>query len=757
MAKMKFQVVFCTVAVCCLTVVTQAQVTFQQIPGLAFFDNQGYLNGVSWVDVDNDNDLDVCVTGSGGSFPNFTNISAIYLNNGNETFANTGLLTSTQKNPFRHGWADYDNDDDLDLYIGATWNNNGINELWRNNGSLGFSLTPGTGATPNNAQPYEGTVSWADYNNDGWADLFIPRWNDLKNKLYRNNGNGTFSDITAGAIVNDLAWTSGGYWGDFDNDRDQDLYVVNYQIGSATPGNNDLFRNNGDGTFTKITTAGQVVTLQQNGRSANWVDVNNDGYLDLFVCNQFGQDLLHINNGDATFSTQPIGATNHTSWSSNWGDYDNDGDQDLITIGFWNTDSRFWQNDGHGNLTDITAAHPNIFPLETNGSNANGIVWVDYNRDGWLDLHITQPDVSPDRFFENEKTSCRSWLEVKCLGMQSNHAAIGATVRAKALVGGQPVWQMRQVSAQTASVGTNPMLLHFGFDDAAVIDSLVVEWPSGQTCYFTQFQVNQIVDIREDCSVQVTQEAPELPGITEEIILCQPADTSTQLPSGVTADGIWEASCGVCVDQTGQFMASGLAAGDYWVRHLQGSGICGASLDSFLVRVVAQSVITASPDTVIGQGEKLVLTASGANTYLWTPSDGLNCSSCPSPSLQVDSSVVFTVSGFDANGCPAVPDQVSVMITPEPMFDMPNAFTPNGDGVNDTFGPAYKGNIFSQFQLRIINRWGQEVFVSDFPSEPWKGMIGDKSLPSDVYVYRFAYTLINGENGMLTGEVTLIR
>jgi len=109
-----------------------AQVTFQQIPGLAFFDSQGYLNGVSWVDVDNDDDLDVCVTGSGGTFPNFTNISAIYLNNGNETFTNTGLLNSVQKNAFRHGWADYNNDGNLDLYIGATWNSNGINELWTN-------------------------------------------------------------------------------------------------------------------------------------------------------------------------------------------------------------------------------------------------------------------------------------------------------------------------------------------------------------------------------------------------------------------------------------------------------------------------------------------------------------------------------------------------------------------------------------------------------------------------------------------------
>jgi gliding motility-associated-like protein len=755
---MKFQLAVFLLFSLCLVQTSRAQVTFQQIPGLAFFDNQGYLNGVSWVDVDNDHDLDVCVTGSGGTFPNFTNISAIFLNNGNETFTNTGLLASAQKNPFRHGWADYDNDDDLDLYIGATWNSNGINELWTNNAGSSFTLTPNTGATPNVAQPYEGTVSWADYNNDGWADLFVPRWNDLKNKLYRNNGNGTFSEITAGAIVNDLAWTSGGFWGDYDNDRDQDLYVVNYQIGGSTPGNNHLFRNNGDGTFTKMTAAGPVVTLQQNGRSANWVDVNNDGLLDIFVCNQFGQDLLHFNNGDGTFSTQPIGATNHTSWSSNWGDYDNDGDQDLITIGFWNTDSRFWQNDGQGNLTDITATHPNIFPLETNGSNSNGIVWVDYNRDGWLDLHITQPDQSPDRFFENETTDCRSWLEVKCIGIQSNHAAIGTTVRAKALVGGQAVWQMRQVSAQTAATGTNPMLLHFGFDDAVIIDSLVVEWPSGLTCYFTQFPVNQIVDIREDCSVVVTQSAPELPGTSQELVFCMPTDSLLQLSTGSPAGGLWLADCGTCVDQSGVFQASGLMAGEYLVQYVQGSSICGASRDSFRITVVEQAVITAIADTLeVDAGEQITLGADGAITFLWSPGDGLSCTNCPDPAFTADSSIVYTVSGTDANGCPAVPDQVVIQVTPEPVFHMPNAFTPNGDGKNDNFGPAYEGNIFTTFNLRVYTRWGELIFDSNSPSERWKGTIGDKQLPSDVYVYIFDYQLINGSRGQEKGDVTLLR
>ncbi len=732
-----------------------AQVTFQQIPGLAFFDSQGYLNGVSWVDVDNDNDLDVCVTGAGGTFPNFTNISGIFLNNGNETFTNTGLLNSNQKNAMRHGWADYNNDGNLDLYIGATWNSNGINELWTNNGGLSLTLTPSTGATPNVAQPYEGTVSWVDFNNDGWVDLFVPRWNDLKNKLYRNNGNSTFSEVTTGAIVNDLAWTSGGFWGDYDNDRDQDLFVVNYQIGATAAGNNHLFRNNGDGTFTKNTTAGQVVTIKQNGRSANWVDVNNDGFLDLFVCNQFGQDLLHLNNGDGTFTTQFIGSTNHTSWSSNWGDYDNDGDQDLVTIGFWSTDSQFWENDGQGNLTDVTNDHPNIFPTETNGSNSNGIIWVDYNRDGWLDLHITQPDLSPDRFYENEKVNCRSWLEIKCIGEESNRAAIGTTLRAKALLGGIPVWQMRQISAQTAATGTNPMLQHFGFDDAGQVDSLVVEWPSGETCVFTQVGVNQIIDIKEDCTFNITQGAPALPGTLQNGSICPPFSGTLQYQPPSPAGGTWTASCGDCINAAGLFNLQNLSAGTYLLRYQQG-GICGGTADTFLVNLVELASLELSMDTTVYAGEKVQLGVSGAIIYSWQPSESLSCTNCPDPVFTADTTTVFVVTASDATSCQST-DSLTVTVLPKLKFDLPNAFTPNGDGSNDVFKPVFKGEVFVDYHLRIYTRWGELIFESLSPSQGWTGILDGEALPSDVYVFVFDYQFKDGRSGQEKGSVSLLR
>jgi len=525
----------------------------------------------------------------------------------------------------------------------------GSTSCGQTNGGTSLTLMPNTGATPNVVQPYEGTVSWADYNNDGWADLFLPRWNDLKNRLFRNNGNGTFNEVTVGAIVNDLAWTSGGFWGD----------------------------------------------------------------------------------------------------------YDNDGDLDLVTLGFWNTDSRFWENDGQGNLNDASANHPNIFPTATSGSNSNGVVWVDYNRDGWLDLHITQPDLLPDRFFENEKTSCRSWLEIKCIGVASNRAAIGATLRAKAQVGGSAVWQMRQVSAQTAATGNNPLLQHFGFDDAAQVDSLVVEWPSGNTCVFTQVAVNQIIDIQEDCSIKVTQSPPPFPGTSQTVTLCQPAIDTLQLQPNSPAGGTWTASCGTCISNEGIFDPQNLAAGEYFVRYVQG-GICSGTADTFLIQLRMPPSIVLSGDTTVYVGEEVPLLVSGAQNYQWLPVENLSCADCFDPIFTADTTTVFSVTGQDAFGCAAT-DSVTVTVLPDLEFSMPNAFTPNGDGSNDLFMPAFKGDIFEKFHLRVFTRWGELIFESKSPNQGWNGMMKDVALPSDVYVYVFEYGLTDGSLGQKKGDVTLLR
>lgn len=733
-----------------------AQVTFQDVPSAAFLDAQAYLRGISWVDVDGDFDLDVCVTGAGGSFPNFVNTSAIFINQGNGNFANTGLLNSVQKDPFGHGWADIDNDGDLDLYIAATWNNSGVNELWLNNGGASLTQVTTSGATPGTPLPFEGSVAWGDYDNDGFVDLYLARWNDAPNRLYHNNGNGTFTQANIpGGITSDAAWTSAGLWGDYDNDNDLDLYVVNYQIGPTDPGHNDLFKNLGNGQFMKVTGAGGVITDQQNSRTANWVDANNDGRLDLFVAVQFGPDKLYLNNGDGSFSSQDIGGANETSWTSNWGDYDNDGDQDLITIGFFGTDSKFWQNDGAGNLTDISAQFPGIFPTALSGSQDNSIIFVDYDLDGWLDLHLAQPDLLPDHLYHNlGDGGCKHWLELAFKGVESNRAGIGVTVRAKAVVNGVPFWQMRQVSAQTSKPGQNPLWQHFGLADAAVVDSLVVQWPSGKTCVLTHVAANQFVEIEEGCGMQVIVAPPASAGGDTTIEWCGRDtiyDLLSELSGSADSGGKWILSDGMPVPMP--FVPEDLTNLLYYV---QTNGACS---DTALLTIIQRPLpfVHAEKDTTVEKGAAVPLLATGASAYSWQPFGQLDCSECANPIFTADTTTTFTVTGTNEFGC-TYSDQVTVTVRTDTDFDLPNAFTPDGDGTNDVFKPIYEGNLFEVFHLQVYNRWGASVFETLDPAKGWDGRNESADpAPSDVYVYVATYRLATGAVGERKGDVTLLR
>jgi gliding motility-associated-like protein len=152
----------------------------------------------------------------------------------------------------------------------------------------------------------------------------------------------------------------------------------------------------------------------------------------------------------------------------------------------------------------------------------------------------------------------------------------------------------------------------------------------------------------------------------------------------------------------------------------------------------------------------LQLMASGAQDYTWMPGHSLSCANCPNPVFTADTTTRFAVSGQDINGCSAT-DSLLITVIPEPRFDMPNAFTPNGDGNNDVFGPAFKGEVFTQYHLRIYARWGALIFESNMPDKGWNGRQNDQNLPSDVYVFVFDYQLANGKSGQKKGEVTLLR
>ncbi len=198
-------------------------------------------------------------------------------------------------------------------------------------------------------------AAWGDYNNDGFEDLFVANVGGRNDSLYLNNTNGTFTPILTGEIVNDGKQSFCANWGDYDNDGHLDLFVTI----RGFPETNRLYRNAGNGTFTKAT-SGDVVTDSHNGFmfGSGWGDYDNDGFLDLVVAKTGGgidagkRDPLYRNDGAGGFNrilTGPIVQVSDVSGGCAWGDYNNDGKLDLFVV---NTTTNFlFRNDGNGTFT----------------------------------------------------------------------------------------------------------------------------------------------------------------------------------------------------------------------------------------------------------------------------------------------------------------------------------------------------------------------------------------------------------------------
>ncbi len=241
-------------------------------------------------------------------------------------------------------------------------------------------------------------VSWADYDNDGYPDFYVSNGvtgYKQVNFLYHNNGDGTFTRIMTGPPVEDQYVTYSSSWGDFDNDGDLDLYVaVNVGTYDDPVINNCLYVNNGDGTFTKNTTAGPPVTDREYTCAVGWGDYNNDGFLDLFIKNGSypkQPNSLYLNNGDGTFTDIvgiPLVSNENATLVSRfaWGDYDNDGDLDLAIAGGDGENNAIWRNDGNNTYTKLV--NQNGMSI-IQGSYSSAVCWGDYDNDGDLDLFVS--------------------------------------------------------------------------------------------------------------------------------------------------------------------------------------------------------------------------------------------------------------------------------------------------------------------------------------------------------------------------------
>ncbi len=451
----------------------------------------GASRSVNWIDYDNDGKLDLFVSRgpSTGATP------YLYHNEGNGVFTKItiGPLVTSSMKADGSSWGDYNNDGLPDVCIVTWYNQNDF--LYMNNGGNNF-LFQGVNPISINAG-YSETCSWGDYNNDGLLDLFVTNsaGTNHTNFLYKNLGSGNFQKQDTGAVVSEINMPSRGVnWVDIDKDGDLDLFICNE--GGQT---NLLYRNNGDGSFTKITNT-PLTQTGGNWWSASWGDYDNDGNLDVFISNSNGQkNALYKNNGNWNFTeitSDTIVNEAGNNAITGWGDFDNDGDLDMFVTQAYYSGTTGLNNKLYKNMKmeTGTATFQRIDAGEVTNNNGwtYGFAWGDYDRDGDLDIFCanTLNENELNALYRNNNNNGNKWVEFKCEGVTTNRSAIGSKIKLKATINGQSVWQMREIDGQSGYC-TQTLEQHFGLGNATVIDSIKIEWQSGNTSVFTNVAVNK--------------------------------------------------------------------------------------------------------------------------------------------------------------------------------------------------------------------------------------------------------------------------
>ena len=563
-----------------------------------FTGTDSFTPGVSWGDYDNDGWIDIFIT-SNFNGSNLDSFSSPYLmrNNGNGTFTDTTVESglSFESQSLSGVWGDYDNDGDLDIYISEF--------------GTGYA-TRGVVIEKEYLDRLEGNENATEGQN----------WDVGKeNKLFQNNGDGTFTDVTEYANVGNPGHSTEAQWIDYDLDGDLDLYSLNWGIylgdnhitiegviGTAQSETNILYRNNGDGTFSDVTNSAElwggafveselpepgtttrshlarvdVAAGLSSGQSmmtdspkgtgmswaALWFDHNMDGYPDVFIASDFGISPLYLNDGDGTFSVYTVEAgldipgtgmgvdagdydldgdldlcqsnfgpeyiwmkennsyeqvvntekfassgiiagtrgAIQTTWVCEWLDYDNDVDLDLFlsagTVDLYisKTDNVMYLNtgnwsNGEGQFVDVLN-EVGLFTVSEEKTQGAG--FADFDNDGDLDLLLGNSN-QPIRLFENladEQVPDNHWLILDLVGTESNRQGVGAFVQ---VIGEDNVKQHTFLYACSGSFGCSDDRLHFGLGDSETV-SVKIWWPSGNVDEYNDLKVDRILTLYEN-------------------------------------------------------------------------------------------------------------------------------------------------------------------------------------------------------------------------------------------------------------------
>ncbi len=469
-----------------------AQILFEEVGNAVnfnFTNSIQYGTGVSLCDFDGDGWDDI-------SCPSNEGESIAFFKNNNGSFQQIQLdivdpLTATKQVV----WIDYDNDGDKDLFVASE---DFPNKLYENNDFSFTDVTVSAGLPSEVLRTNSG--SWGDYDNDGDLDLFLANRDITQvvpNMLFKNNGDGTFTNVNQESTIGNLSTISfQGTFFDYNNDGFLDIFLINDRFVTE----NILYKNNGDGTFSDVSEEANA-NYVMNAMSIALDDFNSDGYIDLYITNTHnpqmpivGNSLLQ-NNGDGTFSDISLSADvsfDSTAWGASFLDGNNNGRLDLYVSGSRDTNEEdfvsaafYYQN------IDQTFERILDNGFETDLAYSYGNATGDFNNDGWTDIAVSNN--SPYNFYlwenKSHEVSDNNYLKISLEGVESNRDGYGSKIEIS--IDGEKQYR---VTANTESyLSQNSDNEIFGLGAATEVDYLKITWLSGQVDIYENVSANQLV------------------------------------------------------------------------------------------------------------------------------------------------------------------------------------------------------------------------------------------------------------------------